>query len=94
MCVFVACSGIVFIQVSDLCDGEWPTSADVFLYTVPNGALVDMVSLDTLPIVSGSLLSIKNLLTVEEDMRYTVIVSYSNLQGDFDTNSSVHFSKG
>ena len=40
-----------------------------------------------------NILSVNTTLTVLEDQRYTAVVSFSNLAGEFSNSSTVDFSK-
>ena len=40
-----------------------------------------------------NILTVNTTLTVLEDQRYTAVVSFSNLAGDFNTTSEMSFSK-
>ena len=40
-----------------------------------------------------NILTVNTTLTVLEDQRYTAIVSYSNLAGEFNTTSEINLSK-
>ena len=40
-----------------------------------------------------NILTVNTTLTVIEDQRYTAVVSFSNLAGEFNTTSEIKFSK-
>ena len=90
MCIYDCV--ILFLQVSDICVGEYPQTVDVYLYNeldrlVNSTKQVELFSQDTNTIIAT------NVLKLSEDNRYTAVVSLSNLDGEFGYNSSINFSK-
>ena len=81
-----------FFQVPALCVGERPSTIDVKI--VNDGIVVDNVTDIMLPQDPfTNVLTVNTTLTVLEDQRYTAVVSFSNLAGEFSNSSTVDFSK-
>ena len=75
-----------------LCVGERPSTIVVKL--VNNSIVVDNVTDIMLPQdTDTNVLTVNTTLTVLEDQRYTAVVSFSNLGGEFSNSSTVDFSK-
>ena len=75
----------------DLCPGEIPSSIDVFLSSsnvVVNEADGILLPEDT----SIEVVTVNTTLPVQDDQRYTVVVSFRNLAGYFRINISVNVS--
>ena len=43
--------------------------------------------------INNNVLTVGTALTVQEDLRYTAVVSFSNLAGEFNMTSEINFSK-
>ena len=71
---------------------ERPTEIDVFIYNNDN-ILVDSVNDIELSNITNNIIIVSNILTLTEDNRYTSIISFSNIAGDYDINSIATFSE-
>ena len=59
-----------------------------------NGTLLNTIDDIMLPQNNGlNSITVNDVITVLEDMRYNIIISYSNIAGDFNNNGSVNLSK-
>ena len=79
-----------------MCNGERPTTVDIHLYssTTDSTTIVDTVTNVQLANVTHSnVLTVTNILTLQQDHYYTVIASFSNVGGDFTTDSIATLSK-
>ena len=74
------------------CVGERPSTTVVKL--INNDIVVDNVTDIMLPQdTNTNILTVNTTLTVLEDQRYTAVVSFSNLAGEFSNSRTVNFSK-
>ena len=83
-------------KVSNISNGERPTTVDIYLYssTTYSTTIVDTVTNVQLANVTHSnVLTVTNILTLQQDHYYTVIASFSNVGGDFTTDSIATLSK-
>ena len=71
---------------------ERPTEIDVFIYNNDN-ILVDSVNDIELSKITNNIIIVSNILTLTENNRYTSIISFSNIAGDYDINSIATFSE-
>ena len=87
LCVFY-----ILPQVNELCSGEYPTTADILITNLTDDTTIqDIISLE-----EGSqdnILTTVDNITLRSNMIYTIQVSFSNLDGDFNITSSTNFSK-
>ena len=86
----------LYPQVSELCTclGEYPISTDVLITDSSNDTAIQ--NCNDLMLMEGSqncILTTVDNITLQSDMRYTIHVSFSNLDGDFSNATSVNFSK-
>ena len=89
---FVLNTESFFFQVTALCVGQRPSTIDVKLSN--NDTLVGNATNTMFPQDSATnVLIVNTTLTVLEDQRYTAVVSFSNLAGEFSNSSTVDFSK-
>ena len=82
--------------MSNISNGERPTTVDIYLYssTTDSTTIVDTVTNVQLANVTHSnVLTVTNILTLQQDHYYTVIASFSNVGGDFTTDSIATLSK-
>ena len=82
--------------MENICIGERPTLVDVSLYISSSStdSIVDSTTdVQLTNITDSNILTASNILTLLEDERYTAIVSFSNVGGDFTTDSIATFSK-
>ena len=86
---------VVIIQVSDLCIIQRPTTISVFLFILTDGTTLLNKAVDiTLPQNNElNSITVNNVIAVLEDIEYNIIISYSNIAGDFNNNGSVNLSK-
>ena len=75
----------------DLCPGEIPSSIDVFLIN-SNGVVNEADGILLPEDTSIGVVTINTTLPVQDDQRYTVVVSFRNLAGYFRINISVNVS--
>ena len=81
-------------QVSELCPGEYPTTIDILITNSTDDTIVHTVN--DVMLMEGSqdnILTTMDTITLQSDMRYTIQVSFSNLDGEFNITSSTNFSK-
>ena len=85
---------IMFVQVSGLSIGERPTTISVFLFSLTDGTLLNKTDGILLPENNElNSITVNDVITVLEDIEYIIIISYSNIAGDFNNNGSVNLSK-
>ena len=83
------------LQVSEVCPGEYPTTTDILITDSTDDATIQNNTDAMLMIGSQDnyILTTVYNITLQSDMRYTIQVSFSNLDGEFNITSSAHFSK-
>ena len=89
LCVFY-----ILPQVSELCPGEYPTTADVLITDSTDDTTIQYIS--DIMLMEGSqdnILTTVDTITLQSDMTYTIQVSFSNMDGEFNITSSTNFSK-
>ena len=71
-----------------------PTTISVFLFSLTDGTLLNTADDILLPQNNElNSITVNNVITVLEDIEYNIIISYSNIAGDFNNNGSVNLSK-
>ena len=78
-------------QVSKLCPGEYPTTSDILITNS-----TDDTTFTDIMLMEGSqdnILTTVDTITLQSDMTYTIQVSFSNLDGEFNITTSTNFSK-
>ena len=86
----------LYPQVSELCTcpGEYPTTTDILITDSSNDTAIQ--NINDVMLMEGSqnctLTTVDNI-TLQSDMIYTIQVSFSNLDGEFNITASVNFSK-
>ena len=89
MCVFTT------PQVSELCPGEYPTTIDIMITNLTDNTTIQ--NINDVMLMEGSqdnILTTVDTISLQSDMIYTIQVSFSILDGQFNiTTSSVSFSK-
>ena len=89
MCIFY-----IHPQVSTLCPGEYPTTAFILITDSADDTIVQ--NKYDLMLMEGSqdnILTTVDTITLQSNMIYTIQVSFSNLDGEFNITSSTNFSK-
>ena len=83
------------LQVSEVCPGEYPITTDILITDSTDDATIQNITDAMLMIGSQDsyILTTVDNITLQSDMRYTIQVSFSNLDGEFNITSSAHFSK-
>ena len=86
----------LYPQVSELCTcpGEYPTSTDILITNSSNDTAIQ--NINDLMLMEGSqncILTTVDNITLQSDMKYTIQVSFSNLDGKFKITTIVNFSK-
>ena len=85
---------IIIVQVSGLSIGQRPTTISVFLFILTDGTLLNTIDGILLPQNNElNSITVNDVITVLEDIEYIIIISYSNIAGDFNNNGSVNLSK-
>ena len=82
------------LQVSELCPGEYPITTDILITNSTDDTTIQNIN-DVL-LMEGSqdnILTTVDNITLQSDMRYTLQVSFSNLDGEFNITNSTNFSK-
>ena len=85
----------ILLQVSELCPGKYPTTIDIVLITDSTDDTI-IQYINDIMLMEGSqdnILTTVDTITLQSDMRYTIQVSFSNLDGEFNITSSTNFSK-
>ena len=81
-------------QVSELCPGEYPTTTDIMIINPTDDTTIQ--NINDVMLMKGSqdnILTTVDNITLQSDMIYTIQVSFSNLDGEFNITSSTNFSK-
>ena len=74
--------------------GQRPTTISVFLFILTSGTLLDTADDIMLPQNNElNSITLNDVITVLEDIEYIIIISYSNIAGDFNHNGSVNLGK-
>ena len=84
------------LQVSSVCNGEYPTHINLTIQYTNNGSLV--TTIDNIPLVSTNdtnILTITNntIILLPVDNNYIAAVRFSNLDGVFNKSSIVTISQ-
>ena len=89
---YFCCYIIFHYQVTGVCNGQHPTVVDVLLIT--NGSVTSATNIE-LPtaMYNNSIIRADNVLMVQEDQVYTVVVLLSNHEGNFSENNTATFSE-
>ena len=88
MCVFTT------LQVSELCPGEYPTTADILIINSTDDTTIQ--NINDVMLMEGSqdnILTTVDNITLQSNTNYTAQVSFSNLDGEFNITSNDTFSK-
>ena len=88
MCVFTT------LQVSKLCPGEYPTTIDILITDSTDDTIIQ--NINDVMLMEGSqdnILTTVDNITLQSDMKYTIQVSFSNLDGEFNITINKTFSK-
>ena len=82
-------------QVSELCPEDIPTTTDILITDSTDYTVIQ--NINDVMLMEGSqdniILTTVDNITLQSDMRYTIQVSFSNLNGQFNITSSTNFSK-
>ena len=81
-------------QVSKLCPTEYPTTIDILITNLTDDTTIQ--NINDVMLMKGSqdnILTTVDTITLQADMIYTIQVSFSNLDGEFNITSSTNFSK-
>ena len=79
------------LQVGEVCPGEYPTTTHILITDS-----TDDTTFTDVMLMEGSqdnILTTVDTITLQSDMTYTIQVSFSNLDGEFNITSSTIFSK-
>ena len=82
------------LQVSEVCLGEYPITTDILITHSTDATIIQ--NINDVMLMEGSqdnILTTVDNITLQSDMRYTIQVSFSNLDGEFNITSSTNFSK-
>ena len=91
MCMFFY---YIHLQVNELCSGEYPTTIDILITDSTDDTTIQ--NINDVMLMEGSqdnILTTMDTITLQSDMRYTIQVSFSNLNGQFNITTSVTFSE-
>ena len=91
MCMFFY---YIYLQVNELCPGEYPTTIDILITDSTDDTTIQ--NINDVMLMEGSqdnILTTMDTITLQSDMRYTIQVSFSNLNGQFNITTSVTFSE-
>ena len=82
------------MQVSELCPGEYSTTIDILITSSTDDTTIQ--NINDVMLMEGSqdniLITVDNI-TIQSDMIYTIQVSFSNLDEEFNITTTVNFSK-
>ena len=86
----------LYPQVSELCTcpGEYPSTTDILITDSSNHTAIQTIN--DVALMEGSkncILTTVDNITLHSDMKYTMQVSFSNLDGEFNITTSVNFSE-
>ena len=84
----------VFLQVSKLCPGEYPTTIDILITDSTDDTTIQ--NINDVMLMEGSqdnILTTVDTIILQPNMNYTIQVSFGNLDGEFNITSSTNFSK-
>ena len=83
------------LQVSEVCPGEYPTTTDILITDSTDDTTIQNINDVMLMEASQDnyILTTVDNITLQSDMRYTIQVCFSNLDGEFNITSSAHISK-
>ena len=82
------------LQVSEVCPGEHPTTTDILITDSTDDTTIQ--NINDVMLMEGSqdnIVTTVDNITLQSDMTYTIQVSFRNLDGEFNINSSTHLSK-
>ena len=82
------------LQVSEVCPGEYPITTDILITDSTDDATIQ--NINDVMLMEGSqdnILTTVDNITLQSDMTYTIQVSFSNMDGQFNITSSTNFSK-
>ena len=88
MCVFTT------LQVSELCPAEYPTTAGILIIDSTDDTTIQ--NINNVVLMEGSqdnILTTVDNITLQTNMKYTIQVSFSNPDGEFNIISSTNISK-
>ena len=78
-------------QVSKLCPREYPATINILITNSTDDTIIsDIISLEE---SQDNILTTVDTITLQSDMIYTIQVSFSNLDGEFNITSNETFSK-
>ena len=82
------------MQVSELCPGEYSTTIDILITSSTDDTTIQ--NINDVMLMEGSqdniLITVDNI-TIQSHMIYTIQVSFSNLDEEFNITTTVNFSK-
>ena len=82
------------MQVSKLCPGEYPTTTGILITDSTDDTIIQNIT--DVMLMEGSqdnILTTVDNITLQSNMKYTIQVSFSNLDGQFNITSKKNFSK-
>ena len=82
------------LQASELCPGEYPITIDILITDSTDDTTIQNIT--DVMLMEGSqdnILTTVDNITLQSDMIYTIQVSFSNLDGQYNFTSTTHFSK-
>ena len=77
-----------------MCPTEYPTTIDILIINSTDDTTIQNIA--DIMLLEGSqddILTTVDNITLQSDMTYTIQVSFSNLDGEFNITSSTNFSK-
>ena len=78
------------LQVSELCPGEYPTSIDILITDSIDDTTIKNIS--DIMLKGGSqdnILTTVDTITLQSNMKYTIQVSFSDLDGEFNISKRI-----
>ena len=82
------------LQVSEIFPGEYPTTIDILITDSTDDTTIQ--NINDVMLMEGSqdnILTTVDTITLQSNMKYTIQVSFSNLDGEFNNTSNDTFSK-
>ena len=91
--ILITCNIIIptTLQVSELCPGEYPTTTDILITDSTDDTIIQ--DINDVMLMEDNILTTVDNITLQSDMIYTIQVSFSNLDGEFNITTTVNFSK-
>ena len=84
---------IIHPQISKLCPGEYPTTTDILITNSTNDTVECLIDVLLKDESQNYILTPVDTILLKLDVSYTVQMTFSNLDGEFDMTAFVNSSK-